>query len=120
MKDEGKFVLNRKQIRDWLIKQDAYTLHKPVRRNFKRNRVLVDGIDEQWQLDLADMQSMKKFNDGYRYLLVCVDVFSKYAWVVPLKTKTGPDLVQMMPEIGQQFSFFFLIPRSKWYYKWYC
>ena len=93
VKDEGKFVLNRKQIRDWLIKQDAYTLHKPVRRNFKRNRVLVDGIDEQWQLDLADMQSMKKFNDGYRYLLVCVDVFSKYAWVVPLKTKTGPDLV---------------------------
>ena len=59
VKDEGKFVLNRKQIRDWLIKQDAYTLHKPVRRNFKRNHVLVDGIDEQWQLDLADMQSGK-------------------------------------------------------------
>ena len=64
VKDEGKFVLNRKQIRDWLIKQDAYTLHKPVQQNFKRNRVLVDGIDEQW------------------HLLVCVDVFSKYAWVV--------------------------------------
>ena len=53
----------------------------------------MDGIDEQWQLDLVDMWSMEKFNDGYRFLLVCVDVFSKYAWVVPLKTKTGPDLV---------------------------
>ena len=48
------------------------------------------GIDQQWQIDLADMQ---KFNDGYRYLLVCIDVFSKYAWVVPLKNKTGPSLV---------------------------
>ena len=52
------------------------------------------GIDEQRQMDLADMQSMQKFNDGYRYLLVCIDVFSKYAWVVPLKNKTGLSLVE--------------------------
>ena len=48
------------------MKQDAYTLHKLVRRHFKRNRVIVGGIDERWQMDLADMQSMQKFNDGYR------------------------------------------------------
>ena len=42
---------------------------------------------------VADIQSMQKFNDGYRYLLICIDVFSKYAWVVPLKNKTGPSLV---------------------------
>ena len=47
-------------------------------------------------MDLADMQSMQKFNDGYRYLLVCIDVFSKYAWVVPLKNKTGPSLVEAL------------------------
>ena len=52
------------------------------------------GIDHQWQMNLADMQSMQKFNDGYRYLLVCIDVFSKYAWVVPLKNKTGLLLVE--------------------------
>ena len=57
------------------MKQDAYTLHKPMRHHFKRNRVIVGGIDQQWQMDLADMQSMQKFNDGYRYLLVCIDVF---------------------------------------------
>ncbi len=76
------------------MKQDTYTLHKPMHRNFKRNRVIIGGIDEQWQMDLADMQSMQKFNDGYRYLLVCIDVFSKYAWVVLLKNKTGPSLVE--------------------------
>ena len=72
----------------------AYTLHKPMCHHFKRNRVIVGGIDQQWQMDLADMQSMQKFNDGYRYLLVCIDVFSKYAWVVPLKNKAGPTLVE--------------------------
>jgi transposase InsO family protein len=93
IKKDGKFKLSRKQIKEWLMKQDTYTLHKPVRRNFKRNRVIVGGIDQQWQLDLADMQTMQKFNNGYRYLLVCIDVFSKYAWVIPLKNKTGPALV---------------------------
>ena len=52
------------------------------------------GIDEQWQMDLADMQSLKQYNDGYRYLLACTDVFSKYAWLVPIKSKTGPALVE--------------------------
>ena len=37
---------------------------------------------------------MQKFNDGYRYLLICIDVFSKYAWVIPLKNKMGPALVE--------------------------
>ena len=76
------------------MKQDTYTLHKPIQRNFKRNRVIVGGIDQQWQIDLADMQSLRKFNDGYRYLLVCIDVFSKYAWMIPLKNKSGPSLVE--------------------------
>ena len=94
VKKEGKYKLSRKQIVEWLMKQDAYTLPKPVRRNFKRNHVLVGGIGEQWQMDSPDMQSLKKYNDGYRYLLVCIDVFSKYVWVIPLKTKTGLALVE--------------------------
>ena len=56
--------------------------------------MIVGGIDQQWQMDLVDMQSMQQFNDGYHYLLVCIDVLSKYAWVVPLKSKTGPSLME--------------------------
>ena len=67
VKKEGKLNIGRTKIKEWLMKQDAYTLHKPIRRHFKRNRVIVGGIDQQWQMDLADMQSMQKFNDGYRY-----------------------------------------------------
>ena len=81
------------------MKQDTYTLHKQARRHYKRNRVIVGGIDELWQMDLADMQAHAKENDGYRYLLVCIDVFSKYVWVIPLKNKTGPALVTAFKEI---------------------
>ncbi len=70
------------------MKQDTYILHKPIQRNFKRNRVIVGGIDEQWQMDLADMQSLQKLKDGYSYLLVCIDFLSTYTWVVPLKNKS--------------------------------
>ena len=81
------------------MKQDTYTLHKQARRHYRRNRVIVGGIDELWQMDLADMQAHAKENDGYRYLLVCIDVFSKFVWVIPLKNKTGPALVTAFKEI---------------------
>ena len=55
VKKEGEYSISHKQIKKWLMEQDAYTLHKPVRCHFKRNRVIVGGIDELWQMDLADM-----------------------------------------------------------------
>ena len=46
------------KIKEWLMEQDVYTLHKSIRRHFKKNQVILGGIDQQWQMDLADMQSM--------------------------------------------------------------
>ena len=80
-------------IRDWLRKQQTYTLHKPIRKMFLRRKTVVAGIDTQWQADLADLSKLSKFNDKHRYLLCIIDVFSKYAWVVPIKDKTGKTLV---------------------------
>ena len=99
VKKDGKYAISRAQLKKWLMKQDTYTLHKPARRHYERNRVIVGAIDELWQMDLADMQTMAAENDGYRYLLVCIDVFSKYLWVIPLKTKTGPALVTAFKKI---------------------
>ena len=79
----------RRELRDWLKEQNTYTLHKPLRRKFKTNRTVVYTIDEQFQADLVDMQQFADDNDGYKYLLTCIDIFSKYAWVIPLKDKTG-------------------------------
>ena len=70
-----------------------YTFHKSIRYNFPRNRVIVTGIDDQWQADLVDISSLARFNKGYKFLLTCINVFSKFAWVVPLKNKSGETLV---------------------------
>ena len=91
--------INRQHIKDWLSKQPTYTLHKTVRKKFKRNRVLVHGIDHQWQADLVDMTSLAEYNKGYKYLLTCIDVLSKYAWVIPLENKTGHALVKAFKKI---------------------
>ena len=45
--------------------------------------------DNIWGVDLADMQLLSKFNKGFRFLLCVIDIFSKYAWVIPLKDKKG-------------------------------
>ena len=82
------------QVKTWLQSKETYTLHKQVRYNFPRNRVNVTGIDDQWQADLVDISSLARFNKGYKSLLTCIDVFSKFAWVVPLKNKTGESLVK--------------------------
>ena len=89
----------KEDVRNWLSFEDTYTLHKPVRRKFLRRRIIVGGIDHQWQADLIDLQKLKKDNEGYVFLLTCVDVFSKYAWVVPLKDKSGKSLVKAFQHI---------------------
>ena len=71
----------------YLQSEQAYTLHKPARRRFTRNHTYVAGIDAQWQADLADMQGIARQNSGIRYLLTVIDVFSKFAWVVPIPSK---------------------------------
>ena len=69
--------------------QLADELHKPTKRNFTRRRVLVNHVDEVWCSDLVEMQQVSKWNKGYRYLLMVLDVFSKYGWIIPLKDKKG-------------------------------
>ena len=67
--------------------QLAEELHKPIIKNFKRRTVYSGFKDNTWGADLADMQLISKFNKGFRFLLCVIDIFSKYAWVVPLKDK---------------------------------
>ena len=80
---------DRKDVKDWLVSQETYTLHKPVRRKFKRRKTICVGVDHLWQVDLADLISLTAYNDGYKFLLTCIDCFSRFAWAVPLKNKRG-------------------------------
>lgn len=87
-------LLKRKEVKQWLSEQYTYTMHKPARRRFSRNKIYVIGMNRQFQIDLADMVSLHKQNNGYKYLLTCIDVFSKYAWAIPIKNKTGDETVR--------------------------
>ena len=99
VKEKGKNKIWRKQVRDCSSQQDVYTLHKPARRRYKRSRVIVPGIDDQSQADLVDLQNLNRYNKGYKYLLTCIDIFSKYAWVLPLKSKQVQELVKAFQKI---------------------
>ncbi|XP_053210216.1 uncharacterized protein LOC128394006 [Panonychus citri] len=76
-------------VKNWLKTQLTYTLHKQARKKFKRNKIVVCAIDEQWEADLVEMQEFSRQNKGLRYILTIIDCFSKYAWAIPVHAKTG-------------------------------
>ena len=79
--------------------QLADELHKSIIRKFKKRKVYSVFKDNIWASDLADMQSISKFNKGFRFLLCVIDIYSKYAWVVPLKDKKGVSIVNAFQNI---------------------
>ena len=85
-KSKGSGVANNE------IKQNlqlAQELHKPIIRKYFFKKVYSRFKDNIWGADLANMQLTSKFNKGFRFLLCVIDIFSKYAWLVPLKDKKG-------------------------------
>ena len=82
--------------------QLAEELHKPIIRKFKKRKVHAAFKDNIWGVDLADMQLLSKNNKGIRFLLCVIDIFSKYAWVIPLKDKKGISIVKAFQSILKQ------------------
>ena len=80
-------------------KKLADELHTPIKRNFTRRRVIVNHIDKIWAADLVDMQKFSKWNRGYKYLMMVIDVFSKYGWIIPLKDKKGESVTNAFKTI---------------------
>ena len=74
-------------------------LNKPIIRNSKKIKVYSGFKDNNWGADLAAMQLMSKFNKGFRFLLCVIEIFSKYAWVIPLKDKKGVSIVNVFQKI---------------------
>ena len=79
--------------------QLAEELHKPIIRKFKQRKVYSTFQDNTWGADLAHMQMVSKFNKGFRFLLCVIDIFNKYAWVVPLKDKKDISIVNAFQSI---------------------
>ena len=77
----------------------SYTLRKPRRRRFPTLPTMVFAMNEQFVMDLVDLQKLAKWNQGYKYFLTVIYVLSKYAWVEPLKSKSATALVDALERL---------------------
>ena len=71
--------------------------------------MVAKNVGDIWAADLVEMNSLSKFNKGFKYLLMVIDVFSKYGWIIPLRTKTGAALEIALKQIFKE-----RIPTSLW------
>lgn len=99
VKKEGKFKLSLGKIRRYLSDKESYSLQKRVQRKFKRPHIIVQGIDTQWEADLADVKSLSKYNVGVDYILVVLDVFSRFLFTSPLKNKKASSVLEAIQKI---------------------
>jgi hypothetical protein len=77
----------------------ANELHRPARKIFPRRFVITRFKDDLWQADLMDMQLHSKKNNGFKYILIVIDTFTKYVWVQALKNKSAKDVTLGMSKI---------------------
>ena len=95
----------------------ANELHKPVRKHFKKRRVISKHVDDIWAADLVDMQYYSSSNKGYKYILMVIDIFSKYGWGEPLKNKKGLTIAKAFRKIwksnGQKTSKYLWTDKGK-------
>ena len=89
-------------------KEIAEELHKAIIRKFKKQKVYSAFIDNIWG---ADMQLICKFNSGIRFLLCVIDIFRKYAWVLPSKDKKGITITNAFQKILEKYN---CKPNKKW------
>jgi N-acyl-L-homoserine lactone synthetase len=77
----------------------AYSLHGKKLNRIKRLKYIVNSRNEQWSIDLADLNELSGYNNQYRYILVCVDIYTRYVFVKLLKTKSAKNVSNKFEQI---------------------
>ena len=83
---------SKSETKKWLSNQLAYSLNKPMLKRFPTRPYKTFGIDDLWQMDLMEMIPYSRINKGYKYILTCIDVFSRFARAVPIKSKSSIEM----------------------------
>ena len=86
-----------------VISQYFFSVHKPTRRNFKRRKVVVPNVNHTVMADLIDYRKYSRANKGFKYILVIIDAFSRFAYTAPLKFKTAEDSAIAIDSILETF-----------------
>ncbi|XP_014213090.1 uncharacterized protein F54H12.2-like [Copidosoma floridanum] len=87
------------KIKEWLKGQVVYTLHKTIRRKFPSLFYDVNALDDLWETDLIQLTSIKNYNIGMSYILVAIDILSKFVWAHPLCDKTCSEVTTAFKKI---------------------
>ncbi len=99
VKHDGRYHLTLKQIKDWLKSQETYTVYKRHPLKYPTEHIIPQGLDKLWDSDLADFQAVSKYNDGYRFICIVIDIFSRYLWAIPLKNKTTLEMIDAFQKV---------------------
>ena len=91
--------ITRKQLYEWLSKQDVYTSHHPILHCFARRRVITRGLNDVWDVDLMDMSNLAEHNDGVTFIAIFIDIFSRYLYVEPMKNKSTKETLQAIKRV---------------------
>lgn len=103
IKKDGKYKVSRKQIKNFLLANQPYTLHRGVKRKFPTRKVIAPFAGYQIDLDCAYMTEYTDQNDGYGYFLAAIDCFSKLAYTVPLKSLKGSEVSKAVEILLNKF-----------------
>ena len=87
LKSHGHIV-SKYKINKYLEGKPSYALFREKRKSFQRNNITLAGVNDLFQADLFSISKLDKDNDGVKYILAVIDVFSRYAWLRPLTNKT--------------------------------
>jgi len=102
IKRDNPHNLTFKQVKEWLHEQESYQRHVRLDDKFPRQKIIMSRVDEQWDADLMDMFKFSRKNKGYKYLAIFIDIFSRYLWVEPMKTKTPVEMVLVLKRVFSQ------------------
>ena len=92
-------TIKKDDVTEWLRRQETYAVHRPARKNISGRKTVVSRPLIQWQLDLVDMSKYRSHNSNFTFLLTGVDVFSRFAFALPLKNKRGDTVASAIKEI---------------------
>ena len=99
----ARLIINSKQKFGFGFEKLANELHKPIIRNFKRRKVNFGNEPNNiWSADLIDLKKLKKYNNGFQYIINIIDLYSRYAWSIPIKNKTGKSIVEAFDSITKK------------------
>jgi transposase InsO family protein len=87
------------QAQKWLKSQRTYTIHRPARKRFRTRKYQVSHVDQQWQCDLCQLDSLANKNKGHHFILTAIDILSRYAWARPMKNKTPEETIKALESI---------------------